>query len=107
MLRMIMTLSLLISKSRKVWIAHADIDNLFLIMMEQVFWIVFGLHITEVDLTLFLLQNIIQSKYPVSSVIMNGNKVMRMYIPFLNATFLDSFSVWLFQSSLSVQVFLT
>ena len=41
--------------------------------------------------TIFLLQNIMQSKYLVPDVIMNGNKVMRMHIPFLNATFLDSY----------------
>ena len=40
--------------------------------------------------TIFLLRHIIQSKYLVPDVIMNGNKVMRLHIPFINAKFLDS-----------------
>ena len=41
--------------------------------------------------TIFLSRNIMEGKYLVPEIIMNGNKVMKMFIPFFNATFLDSF----------------
>lgn len=41
--------------------------------------------------TIFLLGHIIQNKCLLPDVIMNGNKVMTMHIPFINATFLDNY----------------